>query len=102
MTTNLTLTVDKTVMDRAKSCTKHTGRSHSVLGKKHLDTLSEEQVDYILSPELKKMARSVKLPKKKCTKKLKSKSKGLEEANQIICVTEAKAAYIATRNVKDF
>jgi len=63
MSTKLTLTVDKAVIERAKSYAKQTGRSLSELVESYLDKLSEEQVDYKLSPKLKKIAGSVKLPK---------------------------------------
>lgn len=63
MNTKLTLTVDKAVINRAKSYAKQTGRSLSELVENYLDKLSEEQVEYKLSPKLRKIAGSVKLPK---------------------------------------
>lgn len=63
MTTKLTLTVEESVIKRAKSYAKHTGRSLSELVENYLNTLTEERRDtQQISPKLKKMAGSVKLP----------------------------------------
>lgn len=64
MTTKLTLTVEKDVIERAKSYAKRTGRSLSDLIEKYLENITqEEKCDKELSPSLKKIVGSVKLPK---------------------------------------
>ena len=63
MTTKLTLTVDKEVIERAKAYAQQTGRSLSEIVETYLDKVSEEQQHYSLSPKLRKIAGSVKLPK---------------------------------------
>ena len=64
MTTKLTLTVEKDVIERAKSYAKRTGRSLSDLIEKYLENITqEEKSDKELSPRLKKIVGSVKLPK---------------------------------------
>jgi predicted CopG family antitoxin len=63
MTTKLTLTVDEDVIKKAKLFAKHTGRSLSELIENYLESLTEENKDNEqLSPKLKKIAGSVKLP----------------------------------------
>lgn len=63
MSTKLTLTVEKNVIKRAKSYAKHTGRSLSELIENYLETLTEEHKDeQEISPKLKKLAGSIKLP----------------------------------------
>ena len=63
MTTKLTLTVEESVIKKAKSYAKQTGRSLSELIETYLETLTEEdQEARQLSPKLKKLAGSVKLP----------------------------------------
>jgi hypothetical protein len=62
MTTKLTLTVDKSIIDRAKSYAKNSGRSLSELVENYLDTITQEQGDQTLSPKLSKIVGSVKLP----------------------------------------
>ncbi len=63
MTTKLTLTVEKSIIDRAKSYAKNTGRSLSELIENYLDTITQESAEEKLSPKLKKIVGSVKLPK---------------------------------------
>lgn len=63
MTTKLTLTVEKSIIDRAKSYAKNTGRSLSELIETYLDTITQEGGGEKLSPKLKKIVGSVKLPK---------------------------------------
>jgi formiminotetrahydrofolate cyclodeaminase len=64
MTTKLTLTVEKSVIDKAKSYAKQTGRSLSELIEKYLESItSEEQTNKDVSPKLKKIIGAVKLPK---------------------------------------
>lgn len=62
MTTKLTLTVEKTIIERAKSYAKKTGRSLSELIENFLETNTEENNNTDLSPKLQKLVGSVKLP----------------------------------------
>jgi len=62
MTTKLTLTVEMTVIERAKSYAKRTGRSLSELIENYLETITEENNNTDLSPKLQKLVGSVKLP----------------------------------------
>jgi hypothetical protein len=63
MTTKLTLTVEKAVIEKAKSFAKHTGRSLSELVENYLETLTEENSSKEgLSPRLQKIAGAIKLP----------------------------------------
>jgi formiminotetrahydrofolate cyclodeaminase len=64
MTTKLTLTIEKAVIEKAKSYAKRTERSLSDLIEKYLESLtSEEKNDKGISPKLKKIVGAVKLPK---------------------------------------
>lgn len=64
MTTKLTLTVEKTVIEKAKSYAKRTGRSLSEIIEKYLESITnEEKNNDQLSPKLKKIVGAVKLPK---------------------------------------
>lgn len=64
MTTKLTLTVEKSIIEKAKSYAKQTGRSLSELIESYLENLIQENRDKEeLSPRLKKIVGSVKLPK---------------------------------------
>ena len=63
MTTKLTLTVEKSVIEKAKSYAKHTGRSLSELIESYLETITEHNESKSISPKLKKIVGSVKLPK---------------------------------------
>jgi hypothetical protein len=64
MTTKLTLTVEKTVIEKAKSYAKRTGRSLSELIEKYLESITnDEKNNDQLSPKLKKIVGAVKLPK---------------------------------------
>jgi hypothetical protein len=59
MKTKLTLNINENVVKNAKN----TGRSLSELVENYLKTLTVEQIDYPqLSPKLKRMAGTVKLP----------------------------------------
>ena len=63
MTTKLTLTVEESVIKKAKLYAKHTGRSLSDLVENYLDNLTEEKADNEqVSPKLKKIIGAVKLP----------------------------------------
>jgi formiminotetrahydrofolate cyclodeaminase len=63
MTTKLTLTVEKSVIERAKVYARKTGRSLSELIEAYLERVTEEEDDQELSPKLKKIVGAVKLPK---------------------------------------
>jgi len=63
MTTKLTLTVEESTIQKAKSYAKNTGRSLSEIIENYLETLTEEHVNKeLLSPKLKKLVGIVKLP----------------------------------------
>ena len=62
MTTKLTLTVKKSIIDRAKSYAKNTDRSLSEIIETYLATITEENYSTELSPKLKKIVGAVKLP----------------------------------------
>lgn len=62
MSTKLTLTVDKQIIERAKSYAKNTGRSLSEIIESYLASITEESGDKELSPKLKKIVGAVKLP----------------------------------------
>jgi formiminotetrahydrofolate cyclodeaminase len=63
MTTKLTLTVEKEIIERAKSYAKNTGRSLSELIENYLETVTQESGTEEISPKLKKIVGAVKLPK---------------------------------------
>lgn len=63
MTTKLTLTIEKSIIERAKSYAKNTGRSLSELIENYLETITQENVEEKLSPKLNKIVGAVKLPK---------------------------------------
>lgn len=63
MTTKLTLTVEKSIIERAKSYAKNSGRSLSELIENYLETITKESGEERLSPKLNKIVGSVKLPK---------------------------------------
>lgn len=63
MTTKLTLTVEKSVIERAKLYAKNTGRSLSEIIESYLETITTDKGDQNLSPKLKKIVGAVKLPK---------------------------------------
>jgi formiminotetrahydrofolate cyclodeaminase len=63
MTTKLTLTVEKTIIEKAKFYAKNTGRSLSELIENYLETITKENGEDELSPKLRKIVGAVKLPK---------------------------------------
>ncbi len=63
MNTKLTLTVQKSVIDRAKEYAKNSGRSLSEIIENYLSAITEESPTENLSPRLKKIVGAVKLPK---------------------------------------
>jgi len=62
MTTKLTLTVEKSIIERAKLYAKKTGRSLSELIENYLENITEENAHSDMSPRLKKLVGSVHLP----------------------------------------
>jgi len=62
MTSKLTLTVEKAIIDRAKSYAKKTGRSLSELIENYLEIITQEDNQVDLSPKLRKLVGSVQLP----------------------------------------
>lgn len=63
MTTKLTLTIEKNVIEKAKSYAKETGRSLSEMIESYLENLVDENNNKEkISPRLKKIVGSVKLP----------------------------------------
>lgn len=63
MASKLTLTVEKSVIERAKSYAKSTGRSLSELIENYLDSITQDNGNEKISPKLKKIVGAVKLPK---------------------------------------
>lgn len=63
MTTKLTLTIEKSIIERAKFYAKNTGRSLSELIENYLETITQENGEEKLSPKLNKIVGAVKLPK---------------------------------------
>lgn len=63
MTTKLTLTVEKSIIERAKTYAKNTGRSLSELIENYLEMITDENADQKISPKLKKIIGAVSLPK---------------------------------------
>ncbi|WP_298147901.1 DUF6364 family protein [Flavobacterium sp.] len=62
MATKLTLTVEKAIIERAKSYAKNTGRSLSELIESYLENITQENYTSDVSPKLKKLVGSVTLP----------------------------------------
>ena len=63
MTTKLTLTVEKSIIERAKAYARKTGRSLSELIENYLEAITEEDNKEAIQPKLKKIVGAVKLPK---------------------------------------
>lgn len=63
MTTKLTLTVDKSIIERAKSYAKNTGRSLSEIIENYLENITNDMDTDELSPKLQNIVGAVKLPK---------------------------------------
>lgn len=62
MNTKLTLTLEKSVIEKAKLYAKHTGRSLSDLIENYLAALTKEDDGTKLSPKLKRIVGAVTLP----------------------------------------
>jgi Family of unknown function (DUF6364) len=63
MTTKLTLTVDQSVINRAKKYSKNSGRIISELVSTYFYTLTKDSSSNSISPKLKKVVGAVRLPK---------------------------------------
>jgi len=63
MTTKLTLTIEKSVIEKAKKYAKGTQRSLSEMVQKYLESLVEKEKEVNeLSPKIKELAGSLKMP----------------------------------------
>lgn len=62
MATKLTLTVDKSIIERSKMYAKKTGRSLSEIIENYLATITQDSVENKLSEKLSKIVGAVKLP----------------------------------------
>ena len=62
MNTKLTLTVEKSIIERAKLYAKSTGRSLSELIENYLAKVTQEETTSELSPKLKRIVGVVQLP----------------------------------------
>lgn len=62
MNTKLTLSVDAAIIERAKAYARKTGRSLSEIIENYLESITQEHETERLSPKLKKLVGSVKLP----------------------------------------
>ena len=62
MSTKLTLTIEKAILERAKVYAKNTGRSLTEIIENYLTILTQEKDEAKLSPKLKKIVGSVTLP----------------------------------------
>ena len=63
MTTKLTLTVEKSIIERAKVYAKSTGRSLSEIIENYLENITNDYDDADLSPKLRNIVGAVQLPK---------------------------------------
>jgi hypothetical protein len=63
MKTKLTLTINKSIIERAKLYAKNTGRSLSEIIEHYLDTITQDNGTETISPKLKKILGAVKLQK---------------------------------------
>lgn len=62
MSTKLTLTIDKSIIEQAKYYAKQTGRSLSELIENYLADITNESSQTVISSKLEKIVGSVKLP----------------------------------------
>lgn len=62
MNTKLTLTIEKSIIEKAKSYARNTGRSLSELIENYLDSITQDSGNEKISPKLKKIVGSVILP----------------------------------------
>ena len=63
MTTKLTLTVDKSIIERAKLYAKNTDRTLSEIIENYLENITNDTDAEQLSPKLQKIIGTLKLPK---------------------------------------
>lgn len=62
MTTKLTLSIEKSIIKRAKVYAKNTGRSLSEIVENYLDTITQKGDNELISNKLKNIVGAVKLP----------------------------------------
>jgi hypothetical protein len=62
MNSKLTLTVEKTIIEKAKLYAKKTGGSLSELIENYLENITQDYSDEEISPKLRKLIGSVQLP----------------------------------------
>ncbi|MEN9448111.1 MAG: hypothetical protein RJA25_1401 [Bacteroidota bacterium] len=62
MTTKLTLTIEKSIIERSKKYAKHNGRSLSDLVEKYLNNITQDDISTAKLSKLKKIVGAVKLP----------------------------------------
>ncbi|MEO6166825.1 MAG: DUF6364 family protein [Chitinophagales bacterium] len=62
MSTKLTLTVERSIIEKAKAYAKKTDRSLSELIENYLETITRDSDGQNVSPRLKKIIGSVKIP----------------------------------------
>ncbi|MBK6979771.1 MAG: hypothetical protein IPH28_23975 [Cytophagaceae bacterium] len=63
MLTKLTLSLEKSIIEKAKSYAKDTGRSLSEIVENYFENITAETKEENLSPKLKRLVGSVKIPK---------------------------------------
>lgn len=63
MTTKLTLSVEKEIIEKAKAYARKTGRSLSELIESYLADITDDEPDQKISPKLKNIVGAAKLPK---------------------------------------
>lgn len=62
MLTKLTLSLEKSIIEKAKSYAKDTGRSLSEIVENYFESITADKKDESLSPKLKRLVGSVKIP----------------------------------------
>ena len=62
MTTKLTLNIENSIIERAKSYAENSGKSLSELIENYLENIIQDSQEEHLSPKLKKIVGAVKLP----------------------------------------
>ncbi len=63
MTTKLTLTIDDSVIKRAKHYAKHSGKSVSQIVEQYLNELTTDKSTHQISPKLQQLVGAIQLPK---------------------------------------
>jgi hypothetical protein len=62
MTTKLTLTIEDSVIKRAKHYAKHSGKSVSQIVEQYLNGLTNEKNTRLISPKLQQLVGAIQLP----------------------------------------